>query len=107
MDLGWNYKQNNQSWNDCISSYCFNFQPGARAMCFGVYKDAAFASGLCNKKVHYVYDNDIANGTFIPCHNDITNAHFGSVFCKTLNDDISSLRMQVVWQGCSASFHDF
>ena len=107
MDLGWNYRSNNQSWNDCISSFCFNYQPGADAMCFGVYRDAAFGSGLCNKLIYHLYPNQWFSGSFVPCYNDLTNIHFGSVFCKSLDDDISSLRMQIVWQGCPVDFTNF
>lgn len=41
-NLDWNYRQSNQSWEDCISSYCFNFQPGAKSMAFASYKDGFF-----------------------------------------------------------------
>ncbi len=76
-------------------------------MCFGVYKNAAFASGLCNKWIISMTASEWYGGHVVPCINDLTNVHFGSVFCRTLDDDISSLRMQVVWQGCPVSFHDF
>jgi hypothetical protein len=107
MNLDWNYRQNNRSWNDKISSFCFNYQPGADAMAFGVYKDAAFASGLCNKFVITMTASQWYSGQVVHCHNDLTNLYFGSFFCKTLDDDISSLRMQVVWRGCPIDFSDF
>lgn len=107
MSLDWNYRQNGQTWNDCISSYCLRYQPGADAMCFGMYKDGFLQQGLCKKYVYYIYSSDWYNGLVVPCQNDLTGLHFGSFLCSNLHDDISSLRMQVVWEGCPVSFHDF
>lgn len=104
--LDWNYRQNNQSWEDCISSYCFNFQPGARAMRFAVYKDGFFTQGHCKKYIRTINESDWSNGYVDPCNNDLTTTTFGGLFCSNLNDEISSLRMQIVWQGCPIDFYD-
>ena len=106
MYLDWNYRQNNQSWEDCISSYCFNFQPGARAMAFAVYKDGFLTQGNCKKLVTTIKESDWNNGYVDPCWNNLTIDHFGGLFCSTVNDNISSLRMQIVWSGCPIDFSD-
>ncbi|WMX12865.1 MULTISPECIES: hypothetical protein [unclassified Aureispira] len=105
-NLDWNYRQSNQSWEDCISSYCFNFQPGADAMAFAVYKDGFFTQGNCKKLVTTINESDWNNGYVARCWNDLTADHFGGLFCTTVNDNISSLRMQIVWDGCPVDFND-
>lgn len=106
-NLDWNYRQNNQSWEDCISSFCFNFQPGAKAVRYAVYKDGFFTQGNCKKYIRTIRESDWNNGYVVPCNNDLTTTTFGGLFCNNLNDEISSLRMQIVWQGCDTDFSDF
>lgn len=65
-----------------------------------------FTQGHCKKYIRTIRESDWNNGYVDPCVNDLAVNHFGGLFCSNLNDEISSLRMQIVWQGCNVDFGD-
>lgn len=108
-DLNWNYRQNNQSWNDCISSMEFNFQPGASHMGFAMYKHPHFSQGGCNKMIYPVSAAQFYSGAFKTYHSNLAYSQYhygGTAFCGSMENTMSSLRMQIIWEGCPIDYSD-
>ncbi len=105
-DLNWNYKPDNTSWNDCISSAQFNFQAGADGVAYGFYKNPHYTINGCTHHILVVtrseWQNGIVNG-LIP---RMRRPKWRGAFCGHMNDQISALRVQIVWQGCQFDFGD-
>lgn len=105
-DLNWNYRDSNESWNDCMSSVCFLYQPGSDGTAYGFYRHPHFNQSNCAKYTIVFTAQDYgANG--VVCVNNLANQNYVNIFCGNMENNLSSLRMQYVWQGCPFDFSDF
>jgi hypothetical protein len=89
------------SWNDRASSSITSFQSGADAVGYAYYKDTNYARYFCGLYLSIIY----SGGSGIP---DMTQTAWSNfpLFCTTMNDQISSVRIKVIWQGCTVDFSD-
>ncbi len=98
-DLTLEFQTNGNNWNDCISSKCLSYIQGADAMAEGYYKDSHFGVYACGYQV-FTYR---ANGVnyYPPCFNFRTYPwHDKLGWCGHINDQVSSIRIKAVWEGC-------
>jgi hypothetical protein len=90
------------NWNDVISSTCINFQNGADAVAYGYYADPSYAHSWCGYLIQVWQSYQL---TFQHC-SPLQTSYWNGNFCGNMNDQISSLRMQMVWQACPQNFDD-
>lgn len=46
------------------------------------------------------------SGLVVPCQNRLNQINYGGLYFSNMHDNISSLRMQIVWQGCPIDFSE-
>lgn len=105
-DLNWNYRQNNQSWNDCMSSACLARQQGADAVAFGFFRHPHFTSYGCDAHITYYTLADWQQYGNVDCINNLYYQDYVNLFCGNMENNLSSLKMKIVWQGCPLDFSD-
>lgn len=101
-DLTQEFQTNGNNWNDCISSFCCNYVDGARAVCYASYKDAHYAQYACSRQK---LDVLIGEGIQEFCVPSLRNRVWAGL-CGHMNDQVSSIRVKVVWQGCNITWSD-
>lgn len=101
-DLSKEFQANGNNWDGCISSYCVNYVDGADGVCYALYKDSHYAQYACSR-----YKLVITEGMGITesCIPSLTNKVWAP-FCGHMNDQISSIRIKVAWQGCPLDWSD-
>lgn len=98
-DLTLEFKPDGTNWNDCISSKCLSYIQGADAMAEGYYKDSHFGIYACSRMIYAYYSN--GRGTGLPlCANISAYPWQGGPWCGHINDQISSIRIKAIWEGC-------
>lgn len=105
-DLTLEFQANGNNWNDCISSQCLSYIQGADAMGVGIYKDSHF--GVYNSGFRILIY--LVNGPYPdpPCFNHTTqNWYHPNGWAGHMNDQISSIRVKAIWQGCYTGYSDF
>lgn len=105
INLTLEFQPNGNNWNDCISSKCFNYVDGADAMSVGFYKDSDYAVYGCAYNVQFFYSTT-ANPIPGWCYNMLDQPWVGGPYCGHMNDQISSIRIKAIWQGCPIEFSD-
>lgn len=98
-DLSLEFQTNGNNWNDCISSKCSNYIIGADAMAVGYYKDKDYAVYSCGFAVQIIKKNNI-NASPGLCFSMLNSLWVRGHFCGHMNDQISSLRIKAIWDGC-------
>ena len=94
-------KPDGSNWSDCISSQCLSYIDGADAMAVGYYKDTHCAVYGCGKEIVVYYNNGIGTNIYPPCFNMRDwRWHAWHGWCGHMNDQISSIRIKAIWQGC-------
>lgn len=101
-DLTQEFQSNGNNWNDCISSFCCNYVDGARAVCYASYKDSHYAQYACSRQKLDVYVGEGIQEFCIPSLRDRVWAGL----CGHMNDQVSSIRVKVIWQGCTITWSD-
>ncbi len=102
-DLNLNFRQSGQSWNDCFSSACMSYQPGSDAAAFAFYRHP-HVNSYCDKRILTAKKTEWYNGTTI-CMNNLFYELY-STFCGNMENNISSVRVKIIWQGCPLDFTD-
>jgi hypothetical protein len=103
-DLTLEFQANGNNWNDCISSQCLSYIQGADAMGIGLYKDSHF--GVYHNGfvvMMYIANPPAINSPAIypPCINHTSyNWFHPNGWGGNMNDQISSIRVKAIWQGC-------
>jgi len=95
------FQPNGNNWNDCISAQCFNYVDGADAMAIGHYKDTDYAVYGCAVKIE-TFDYTISSDW---CYS-MFNRDWNGGFCSHMDNQISSIRIKAIWQGCPINFND-
>lgn len=103
-DLSLEYKLDGTNWNDCISSRIFNYVVGADAMGYSHFKDSHFAKYGCSWKGTFFYRHELGNNPSF--WNNMRDLYWGGFLCGHQNDQITSIRLKAVWQGCEVDFSD-
>lgn len=101
-DLTQEFQTNGNNWNDCISSYCAHYVDGARAVCYALYKDSHYAQYACSRQK---LDVHVGEGIQEFCISSLRNRVWAGL-CGHMNDQVSSIRVKVIWQGCTITWSD-
>jgi len=82
----------------------YDWVQGASAVAFGFYKDVNTPRYSCGARV-FVEDNPLAfHGR--TCFNMPDQNWNPNFTCGHMNDQISSLKVKAIWQGCSQNYDD-
>ncbi|MFK7798106.1 MAG: hypothetical protein AB8E82_11680 [Aureispira sp.] len=98
-DLTLEFKPDGTNWNDCISSKCLSYIQGADAMSEGYYKDSHFGVYACGFVVQLTKKTNL-NAYPGACFNMRSQQWVRGHFCGHINDQISSIRIKAIWEGC-------
>lgn len=90
-------KPDGSNWNDCISSKCLSYISGADAIAEGYYKDINYGVYACGFAVQITYANQYNP---VPACYNMRDQNWVRGWCGHMNDQISSIRIKAVWQGC-------
>lgn len=99
-DLGLETMYGNTSWNDKISSRNFQYISGADAMGIGFYKHRYYLTTLCN---HYEEIISPTSGYQAPLLDNLNfnwPGFLNGLFCGSMEDNISSIKVKAIWEGC-------
>lgn len=105
-DLTLEFQTNGNNWNDCISSKCLTYIQGADAIGEGYYKDSHFGVYSCGQIVQITEPHTI-NAWPGACFNFNDVTYGRGPACGHANDQISSIRIKAVWQGCYTGDNTF
>ncbi|MFK7798151.1 MAG: hypothetical protein AB8E82_11905 [Aureispira sp.] len=104
-DLTLEFQPNGNNWNDCISSQCLSYVQGADAMAVGLYKDSHFGVYPVGYRILYYLSNGPSD---LPCFNHTSEYWYQpNGWTGHMNDQVSSIRIKAIWQGCYNGYDDF
>ncbi|WP_052595648.1 hypothetical protein [Aureispira sp. CCB-QB1] len=101
-DLSKEFQANGNNWDGCISSFCVNYVDGADGVCYALYKDTHYAQYACSRHKMVIREGQGIQEACIP---SLTNRVWMPL-CGHMNDQISSIRIKVAWQGCPLDWSD-
>jgi hypothetical protein len=105
-DLTLEFQPNGNNWNDCISSQCLSYIQGADAMGVGLYKDSHFGVYAVGYRVLTYFKNGPYPDP--PCFNHTSEYWYQpNGWTGHMNDQVSSIRIKAIWQGCYTGYDDF
>lgn len=102
-DLNLNFRSNNQTWDDCMSSLCMSYQPGSDAMACAVNRHPNYYNDGCDRHIFVHYGGNPGDFT---CISNLVNSVYVNFFCGNMENNISCLRMRYVWSTCPIAFSD-
>lgn len=88
------------SWNDQISSRNFQYIAGADAMGIGYYKHRFHFTSGCNHYEEIISPNSSYQAPVLLDFNLNWPGFLNGLFCGSIEDNISSIKVKAIWQGC-------
>lgn len=101
-DLSQEFQTNGNNWDDCISSFCVHYVNGADGVCYALYKDSHYAQYACSRHKMVIR---VEHGIIESCIPSLNNRVWAP-FCGHMNDQVSSIRIKIAWQGCDLDWDD-
>ena len=99
------FKPDGTNWNDCISSQCLSYVDGADAMIVAYYKDIDYGIYACGRQYFTYRPNSISYPRCLNMRDWVWKMGFPQT-CGHMNDQISSIRIKAIWQGCQVDYSD-
>lgn len=99
-DLGLETMSGSTSWNDQISSRNFQYVSGAEAMGIGYYKHRYYFASGCNHIVEIISPKSGYQAPILKDFNYNWPGILNGLFCGSIEDNISSLSVKAIWEGC-------
>ncbi|WMX16331.1 hypothetical protein [Aureispira sp. CCB-E] len=99
-DLGLETMSGSTSWNEQISSRNFQYVSGADAMGIGYYKHRYYLATGCNYIVEIISPNSGYQAPILMDFDFNWPGFLNGLFCGPIQDNISSISVKAIWQGC-------
>lgn len=106
-DLGLETMNGSTSWNEQISSRNFEYVSGADAMGIGYYKHRFHFTSGCNHYEEIISPNSGYQAPELIDFDFNWPGFLNGLFCGSIGDNISSIKVKAIWQGCYTDASQF